>query len=68
MNSGDAIVLRVPGTLNRYGLFAGYLLYDDFVRVRIDLEVEKIKKGREHTKACEPYWYLARRTDVDVKS
>lgn len=58
------IILSVPGTLNRYGVFVENLEFDDFVKVQITSEVEKVKKGREHTKACEPYFYLARREDV----
>lgn len=59
------IQLHVPGTMNRYGTFVEDLPFDDFVKVHIIEEVEKIKKGIERRKKCDvPYFYLAHRKDV----
>lgn len=51
-----SIKLSVPGTQERFGTFVCELGFDDFVKVQIT------KEGK---KGVNPYFYLARRKDVE---
>lgn len=61
MKSGDSIILKVPGSENRFGVYYEDLTFDNMCRVYLT-EFEKKNKRKQYK---EPHWYLGHREDVE---